>query len=514
MVGGLTKMQGVRRALAWGAVLCAAGFMAVGPAVAQQPPQQRSWADEVLYFVLVDRFADGDPGNNTRVQRRNPGGWHGGDLKGLTQQLGELQDLGVTALWINPVQLQQRTGMPAQAPAKMGIPEFTHEAFHGYWIADFEKLDPRFGSEADLKALVDAAHQRGIKVLLDVVYNHTGYQSDYAERRTATGEKWIRVGEGNCEIDAVTCAVGGLPDLKTEIPEVRDHVLAANIALAKRSGVDGFRLDTYKHLNNAFWAEHRKRTRAELGPDFFLLAEYWGGTAQGLDGIFERDEVDAGFDFSFKGSCEGWVQGRGRSIAYAAYLRSRHQVRAGHVLAHYLSSHDEPMALGNLGGDKASFQVCAALQMASLGMPVIYYGEEVARGGHDWPLNRNDMPWGDRDIQPGKGVARDEAMRGVYKQLIQLRKQRPALRRGDYQMLMQPQDAALAFARRDAASGDLVVVLANRDDKPVPADIALPAGWPAGTQAARDLLGGDAVATADGRLRLTLAPKSVRFLAP
>lgn len=494
--------QALRRAAA--ALLCLAAGAGV-PAAAQAPA--RGWADEVLYFVLVDRFADGDPANNRGVQPRNPGGWHGGDLKGLTQQLGELQDLGVTAIWINPVQLQQARGMPANS----SVGEFTHEGFHGYWMADFEQLDPHFGTEADLKALVDAAHARGIKVLLDVVYNHTGYTSVYADRRTAAGEKWIRLGEGNCEVDPVTCAVGGLPDLRTELPEVREHVLAANIALAKKSGVDGFRLDTYKHLSSEFWAEHRQRTRTEIGKDFFLLAEYWGGTAQGLDAFFERDEVDSGFDFSFKGSCEGWVTGRGRSVAYGAYLRSRHQVRKGYVLAHYLSSHDEPMALGNLKGDKAAFKVCAALQMASLGMPVIYYGEEVARGGHDWPLNRNDMPWGDRAVKPGAGVARDEAMRAFYKRLIAVRKERPALRRGDYQLLMQPADAVLAFGRKDAASGDHVVVLANRDDQPRDADVAAPAGWPA---AARDLLTGETVATVDGRLKAALPPKSVRLLVP
>ena len=457
--------------------------------------------------MLVDRFADGDPRNNAGVDRRNPGGWHGGDLKGLTQQLDELKDLGITALWINPVQLQQRRGQMAQAA---GMPEFMHEGFHGYWMHDFEALDPHFGTLGDLKNLVDESRKRGIKVLLDVVYNHTGYTSSYATRKTAGGAGWIRIGEGNCEVNAVTCAVGGLPDLMTELPEVREHVLAANIALAKKSGVDGFRLDTYKHIGSDFWAEHRKRTRAELGPNFHLLAEYWGGTAQSLDGFFERDEVDSGFDFSFKGSCESWVTGRGRSVAYAAYLRSRHNLRPGYVLAHYLSSHDEPMALGNLGGDRERFRICAALQMASLGMPVIYYGEEVARGGHEWPLNRNDMPWGDRDIQPGKGVARDESMRAFYKQLIQLRKDHSALRRGDYTLLMQPQDTTLAFARRDAASGSHVVVLANRDDKPQAADVAAPAGWPAG--AAKDALSGQAVSAVDGRIKVEMAPKSVRIL--
>jgi alpha-amylase len=474
-----------------------------------QAQADRTWADEVLYFVLVDRFADGDKGNNVGVDRRNPGGWHGGDLKGLTQQLDELKDLGITALWINPVQLQQKTGMPAQAA---GVPSFTHEGFHGYWMHDFTQMEPRFGSEADLKALVDAARQRGIKVLLDIVVNHAGYTSSYQGRQTRGGENWLRVGEGNCEVDPIKCAVGGLPDFKTEIDEVRDHLFAANIGLAKRTGLDGFRIDTYKHVSSEVWIEHRKRTRAELGNNFFLLAEMWGGTAQSMDPIFERDEVDSAFDFSFKGSCEGWVTGRGRSVAYGAYLRSRHQVRKGYVMAHYLSSHDEPMALGNLNGDRARFAVCAGLQMASLGMPVIYYGEEVARGGHDWPMNRNPMPWGDRDIQPGKGIARDEGLRSQYKKLIQLRKDHPALRRGDYTLLTQPQDAALAFARRDAASGDHVIVLANRGDMPLMADVALPDGLAAAALA--DRLTGQAVAAEGGRLKIELAPTSVRFIAP
>ncbi len=489
------------------ALACLSSGVAAQPAA--QPAAARQWADEVLYFVLLDRFADGDASNNAGVDKRNPGGWHGGDLRGLTQQLDGLKDLGITALWINPVQRQQATGMPAQAA---GLPAFTHEGFHGYWMHDFEAMDPHFGSEADLKALVDAAHQRGIKVLLDIVVNHAGYSSSYTARTTTSGERWLRVGEGNCEVDAIKCAVGGLPDFKTELPEVRDHLFNANIGLAQRTGLDGFRIDTYKHVASAEWAEHRRRTRAALGPGFFLLAEYWGGTAQSLDGFFERDEVDSGFDFSFKGSCEAWVTGRGRTVAYGAYLRSRHAVRKGYVLAHYLSTHDEPMMLGNLGGDRDRFRVCAALQMTSLGMPVIYYGEEVARGGHEWPTNRNDMPWGERDIQPGKGIARDEGLRDFYKQLLTLRQQHPALRRGDYTLLSQPQDVALAFLRRDAASADQVLVLANREDAVSKVDLALPAGW-AGMPLV-DRLGGQPISAADGRLQLEMAPKSVRIIAP
>lgn len=121
--------------------------------------------------------------------------------------------------------------------------------------------------------------------------------------------------------------------------------------------------------------------------------------------------------------------------------------------------------------------MCVAVQMTTLGMPVIYYGEEVARGGSEWPLNRNDMPWGEQDIRPGKGVARDEAMRAYYKQLIALRKSHPALTRGDFQLLTGAQDPALAYVRHDAQSKDSVLVIANRGDTPLAVSHMLPASW-------------------------------------
>lgn len=469
------------------------------------------WSDEILYFVLIDRFADGDSTNNFNVQRRNPGGFHGGDLKGLTQHLDELADLGITALWINPVQKQISQGFYASAPANLGIPEFKHYGFHGYWIDDFNALDPHFGTLDDLKTLVEEAHKRHIKVLLDVVYNHAGYGSSYESRKTSDGQSWIRSGEGNCDVDPVTCRVGGLPDFRTELPEVREYLLNANIGLAKKAGVDGFRLDTFKHIETDFWLEHRRRTQAELGKNFFLLAEYWGGNAGSLDPFFEKDEIDAGFDFGFKGSCEAFANGRGRAVAYGAYLRSRHKVRKGYLLAQYLSSHDEPMALYDLNNDKKKFRICAAIQMTSIGLPVIYYGEEVARAGSEWPLNRTDMPWGDRDIMPGKGLARDESMRAYYKQLLHIRRTHPALTHGDYSLLTGPQDIVLAYVRHDAVSGDNVMVLVNREDKEVAADFMLPAIW--NGKPVVDELTDKLQAVTEGRITLKMAPKSVRILS-
>jgi alpha-amylase len=179
-------------------------------------------------------------------------------------------------------------------------------------------------------------------------------------------------------------------------------------------------------------------------------------------------------------------------------------------MAHYLSSHDEPMSLANLEGDKDRFRMCVGLQMASLGMPVIYYGEEVARGGSEWPLNRNDMPWGERDIQPGKGIPRDEGMRSYYKQLIKLRKEQPALWRGDFTLLTGPQDPALAFVRHDVQSGDSALVLANRDDKPLTISYELPPAWRGDSMT--DALSGEKSALAGRRFEISVPPKSVKIL--
>ncbi len=284
---------------------------------------QRDWSDAVLYFVILDRFADGSGANNINVDRNNPGGFHGGDLAGLTQQLDEIASLGATAIWITPVARQIDYCPPAQPPTGVTVPGgwFEHCAFHGYWADDYQALDPRFGTEAELKALVDAAHARGIKVLLDVVYNHVGYDARYLTEKPG----WFRTKPVDCAVDPLICQVGGLPDFRTELPEVQDYLLDAQLGLAARTGLDGFRLDTVKHVEHEFWQRHRRETRERLGDDFFLLAEVWGGSATVLDEYFAGDEMDAGFDFTFKGSCESYVQGKGRTIAFASFLEKRHR---------------------------------------------------------------------------------------------------------------------------------------------------------------------------------------------
>ncbi|HEY7162446.1 MAG TPA: alpha-amylase family glycosyl hydrolase, partial [Acidobacteriota bacterium] len=254
---------------------------------------KEAWSDAVLYFVIVDRFADGDPSNNQNVDINAKGTFHGGDLKGLINNLNQIADLGVTAIWITPV-VKNIDGFVTGA----GFPDW---GYHGYWADDFYKIDSRFGTEDDLKILVQECHKRGIKLLLDVVYNHCGYDSQYTKNPETKG--WLRTEAlGTCGQDDLTSCLSGLPDFKTELPEVADYLMKAHLGLAKRVNLDGFRLDTVKHVDHPFWKEHRQRIRNEIGENFFLLGEVWGGDPNVLDPWFEGDEIDAGFDFSFQGN--------------------------------------------------------------------------------------------------------------------------------------------------------------------------------------------------------------------
>jgi glycosidase len=178
----------------------------------------------------------------------------------------------------------------------------------------------------------------------------------------------------------------------------------AHLGLARRVGLEGFRLDTVKHIAMAFWKAHRAQVRERLGADFFLLGEVWGGDGDVLDPRFAADAIDAGFDFSFQGNVIGFLRGRGRTVAFDRYLQSRERHRPGYMLSHFLSSHDVPGALHLLGGDRDRFRLAAVLQFTAIGLPLVYYGEEVARPGGDWPDNRSDMPWGGRAIDPGAGA--------------------------------------------------------------------------------------------------------------
>src|SRR5581483_4484247 len=215
-----------------------AGAATSPPAVAPQlamaaptPLPATDWSQQVVYFVIVDRFADGDRSNDRNVDPSAKGAFHGGDLAGLREQLDDIASLGVTALWITPV-VKNVDGFVTGA----GFPDW---AYHGYWADDFTRTDPRFGSEDDLRALVDAAHARGIRVLLDVVYNHAGYDTHYL--KDPVMRAWLRSPEnGGCGNDDLTSCISGLRHTRPELPYVANPHMDWQLGMAKRSRAQVF----------------------------------------------------------------------------------------------------------------------------------------------------------------------------------------------------------------------------------------------------------------------------------
>lgn len=360
-----------RRSLVASVVVAGALAGCGGPSAARPSP--------VIYFAVTDRFANGDPGNDVNVDRAAPGAYHGGDLAGLRANLPYLAALGVDVLWLSPV--VDNIDGPVEGA---GFPDW---GYHGYWARDFERIDEHLGTEADLRALVEDAHARGLRVLLDVVLNHPGYGA-----RWAADPAWTRTPErGDCGADPLTECLYGLPDFRTEDPKIADWLIDAHLGWAERSGVDGFRVDSALHVGLDVLARLAQRARAARGRDFFLLGEVWGAAPARAESAPYLRVFDALYDFEFADRAHAFVTGAEDAPAFARWLEARGPAAERFVV--FLNTHDTPGFLYRVGADVDTFLLAVGLQMTIPGMPLVYYGDEVARRGGEWPENRSDMPW-------------------------------------------------------------------------------------------------------------------------
>ena len=261
--------------------LLLAALLATAAAGAQTSPALPSFEGQIIYQVMPDRFADGDPANNQGVNLADPRAWHGGDLPGLTARLPYIQKLGATAVWMTPVYQQQSALTSGTA------------AYHGYWPADFRSVDPHFGTLADFDTFVGAARGAGMKVVLDQVINHYGYAAAAVKLRPA----WFN-GAAACSASRekdVDCPLSGLPDLKQSDLEVRD-LLVGNADFWRARGVDGLRYDAIKHVEQPFLLSQLARDRAAGS---WTLGE-WYDADTGTVAEWQKAGFDSLFLFSLQ----------------------------------------------------------------------------------------------------------------------------------------------------------------------------------------------------------------------
>jgi len=466
-------------------------------------PTAFDWHNATVYFVLTDRFVNGDPSNDHSYGRRNDGmqeigTFHGGDLRGLTSKLDYLQQLGVNALWISAPfeQIHGWVGGGAKG-------DFPHYAYHGYYTQDWTTIDANMGNEVDLRALVDGAHQRGIRVLFDVVMNHTGYAtladmqeyqfgalylsgdelkktlgerwtdwkpaagqswhsfndyinfSDKAGWEKWWGKNWIRTDIGDYDnpgFDDLTMSLAFLPDLKTEsttpsgLPNFyqhkpdthakaiagytpRDYLTHWLSQWVRDYGIDGFRVDTAKHVELPAWQQLKTQASAALvewkkaNPDkalddkpFWMTGEAWG------HGVMQSDYYHHGFDAMINFD---YQEQAAKAVDCLANMDLTWQQMADKLqdfnVLSYLSSHDT--RLFREGGDKA-----AELLLLAPGAVQLFYGDESARpfgptGSDPLQGTRSQMNWQDVSGKSAASVAH-------WQRISQFRARHPAIGAG------------------------------------------------------------------------------------
>lgn len=406
--------------------------------------------DDVIYLIMPDRFADGDPGNNFPASgtydRRQPRAYHGGDLRGIQEHLPYLKDLGVTTLWITPIYNND---------------DHTGRDYHGYGAVDLYKVEEHFGTLADYQSLVKAAHQQGLKVILDIVPNHIGPTNPWAadpptdhwlhgtreHHLTSDAEfqhltdphasprEWRNIVEG--------WFAGVLPDMGTDDPDTSMFLRQNALWWAETGGLDGFRLDTFPYMDRRFWHEFhsavhgvypRFKTVGEVSGFDPVVAAYFAGgkTTAGID-----SGVDTVFDFSLYAALRKVVLHDVPATLLEQVLLHDWLFPHPEWLVTFLGNHDDPRFMGEAGATPEKLNLAFSLLLTLRGIPQIYAGDEIGMPGGDDPDNRRDFPGGfpgdTRNAFTAAGrTPQEQQIFAHVRSLLHLHRQHPALRKGKY----------------------------------------------------------------------------------
>lgn len=390
------------------------------------------WDEAVIYFAVTDRFFDGDASNNDaygvgdyNTGEKGGSSYHGGDFAGLNQKLDYLKDLGVNTIWITPI-VENIT--EDQHDNKTDTATY---GYHGYWASDFTKLNKHLGTEQQFKALLDAAHSKGMKIMVDVVLNHAGYSTEKYFNSILTdadGNSISMIRDSNNTIsgDDKYDSLSDLPDFVTENKAVTDQLVTWQTEWMSKYSIDYYRVDTVKHVETTTW-EAFKNSLTKVNPDFKMIGEYSGAGYANNAGELGTGSMDALLDFDFNDFAQKFVTGDISGVESSLQKRNG-AINNTATMGSFLSSHDEDSLQYKLVNEsKLSeeeaynlMKVAATLQITAKGQPVLYYGEEIGQGGaNNWPLqtNRRDFDWTELEKQK----ADSNSIYNHYKTMLAIR---------------------------------------------------------------------------------------------
>lgn len=390
------------------------------------------WDEAVIYFAVTDRFFDGDTSNNDAYgvgdyDTSDKGGssYHGGDFTGLTQKLDYLKDLGVNTIWITPI-VENITD--DQHDAKTDMETY---GYHGYWASDFTKLNKHLGTKEEFAALLDAAHSRGMKLMVDVVLNHAGYDTEnyfnsILKDKDGNAIKMLRDSSNTVSGDDKLAPLSDLPDFVTEDSEVRNQLIEWQTDWMDEFDIDYYRVDTVKHVDSTTWSAF-KNSLTKVNPDFKMIGEYSGAGYANTAGELGTGSMDALLDFDFNDFAKDFVGGK-ISTVENSLLKRNGVLNNTATMGNFLNSHDEDTLQYKLVKESKFseeeaynlMKVAATLQITAKGQPVIYYGDELGQAGaNDWPnqTNRRDFDWKELEAQK----ADNNSIYKHYKTMLSIR---------------------------------------------------------------------------------------------
>jgi len=497
---------------------------------------------DVLYLIMIDRFADGDQSNNDPPQsrgiydRKNKFYYHGGDLQGVIDRLPYLKELGVTAIWLTP--WYDNYDRLNQIELKEDKPS---TGFHGYNPQDFYAVEEHFGTLAKLRELVDAAHRSGIKIIQDQVMNHTGPYHPWIDDPPAltwfngTGAKHLknsfqtwalhdpRAVESLKRETMEGWFLDFLPDLNQHDPEVSRYLIQNTLWWIGTTGLDGIRMDTWQYVPNSFWRDWTRAIKREF-PDFKVVGEVKDGdvvhTSFFQGGSAHFDGIDSGLDSLldfplFYPIRHAFAEGKPLD-EIPKTLAKDYLYNDSEILVTLLGGHDDGRFMSEKGATIAGLKLANAFVLTTRGVPQLYYGDEIAMEGEDEPTTRGDFPGGfagdKRNAFTAAGRHKDEQELFEYiRRLTALRREIEPLKTGAL-INLHVAEQQYAYARKTNSAA--VVVVINNEDKTAEFEFDVTrTGLRDGTVMHDRLDVSREVTVRDGKLRVSLPKRSAAIFS-
>lgn len=437
--------------------------------------QAPAWLqDAVVYNIFPDSFATGKGCISCTPTEK---AWHGetvhgklgGTIAGIRANLDYIKGMGFTCIYMNPI--------------------FVAGEYHKYDLIDYFHIDPAFGTDGDFKALVQDAHSLGLRVMIDGVFNHVGWKFDGFQdviRRGKASPWWdwfFRLAEPVTIPDSMedypTYECFGyermMPKTATDNPAVQDYFCRVGVHWVKEYDIDGWRLDVASEVNDGFWRAFRSAVKA-VKPDCALIGEVWETACHWLDGSM----FDSTMNYDFRRHCRRFfalqdVDAQAFNSRVTDMLM-RYRRPVAYAQLNLLDSHDVSRFLSLCNGDKAAMKLAVLFQMTFVGMPCVFYGDELGMTGVLEEEYRRPMPWGQGDCD----------MQAFYRQAIALRSAHPALRRGSFRLVFAQRQGGLYHYVRQCPEETIGIML-NRSAEGVPVCIPGEILWQ--SRLACDILG-------------------------